>query len=424
MKNKLVVVKKATKARNPKRKIKTGPRMKSLPPRTPSSIITALANSSINNNMMKMPGYVHCRVNPFTGAGNSIGIPDGANSNYIVSDFYIADTITDISGDFMIQTFPILPYLAGITATNNNSLAVVSVNGFSVPGVSGGNAASTRYVDGAKIQGGFFPISIPPGFYNPTGSGGNYYRPGVDQSDPYNSMTARLVSVGYRLTYTGPANTCSGVITVTPTPIAISQLGQTTSSAGDPGADLAIGIANASSATVGLGQILPKGVTVFNMDSYSIMGTVSKETITLRPESGAIIVPKHKTQDYKMLPTMNNVAAVVADYGVSPSTTNLWSNLFERIDVKPGTGARVDGGIIWFDNDWESVSISFSGINSDASFRFETVGCFEFSLPPNSSFVSLAKKTSPSMPQQIKQAEAIVNSAPVAKPANGSGRPK
>lgn len=183
--------------------------------------------STINNiqrtlmsNAMQSPkslsSYVHCRMNPFQShKGPAAAIPSGDNENFVVIDNFMYDDITAVTGaTFFIQTLPMLPVTAvisSISAAGTHDLNINNVNFLSSGNTNWGN----------------YPIGVVTPYRALT------LTPGIAVDDPYQSVSARMVSIGYKLTYTGQSATCSGTVTVTPNNVGFTLAGSLTASTGN-----------------------------------------------------------------------------------------------------------------------------------------------------------------------------------------------
>jgi hypothetical protein len=356
-------------------------------PRDPSSIINTLAKSMKQKlTMGPLSQYKHCRMYPFTAKGGS-HIPDGGNSNFVVVDARTYDNISMGSGggykNFEITTFPAVPVAAFL-----NSKTAITVNGNAYSG--GTNTA--------------YPLAL-----NKLYLGSSAALPGTNQ-DAYNCVSARFVTMAYRIIYTGPVNTCSGSITAFRNDIAFQDAGVTVPAA-DSTKGLAISVnkpdgtlwAEASNAT-NIVRVEAKSTNVFDST-----GILSNDAVTVRPEEGMYIVLKHKTNNFKIMPSNEYYIPYDGDANFGAVKAMLTTD-------KLATPTYV-GGLSMWDNDWSSVTIQFQNINSDASFRLETVVCMEINPAATSSVRQFTISPTTSNEKEVKEANNEVNAKPVALPA-------
>lgn len=349
--------------------------------RTPGTIIRTL--QTVNNHQDSLAPYVVCRTNPFHGHGGS-AIPDGKNSNFVVTDTFSVNNFTPSAAGqtIIIQTLNALPALAMIGSTQNFTIDGTLVTALS--SLQPSSASNTSY----------YPCCIPPPLVGQALLGAGF-------NDPYNSTTARMISCGYRLIYTGPATTCAGSITVTPNPIGWGQLATQASGGFTISIPTIAGVAGAN---------LAAGAQLIDCDITINTTSITRASKTFRPEQGVYVVPTHRSSDFKMNPTLVCSVAPVANLTTATGAATV-SSMF-----RPAGG--VNPGIVWFDNDWTTYSIVIQGMNSDASFRLESVVCMEYNPAITSAFYPLSIKASPTSQKQIEDATKK-NQKTDMKPASG-----
>jgi len=360
-----------------------------------------------------MSDYVHCRVNPFSGSGRT-GIPDGGNDQFIVTDMFTFDTISlNGNNNFSIQTMPTLPTGAVITYFPTASTPAMIVNGQSYPAPASfsGGTINTQ-------GGGLYPLSIGQAYLSYVGNVQNSYFPGAPAIDPYSAVTMRMVAKAYRLTYTGPMFDCSGSITITPNKCTMVPVGT-------------IGILAAANQTVlnvygpagAINNGAQGGTDCLSANVYLSSTAYTKDSITVRPEQGVLFIPKHMSNDFK------NVALTDRPYGVLnnsmpvanalTATANFYTNFINAQTNSTAAGGvlgQVNGGVVWYDNDWSDVIINGNGINGDATFRWETVYCMEVKPSSGAILSNMTRKQTPEALNQIKLAQKITNDMPIAMP--------
>jgi hypothetical protein len=368
--------------------------------RTIDTIERALARTSTMARS-GMSDYMHCRMDPFASSGKG-SIPDGGNNSYVVVDNRSFDTIViPDTSTYIIQTLPTLPasaMLFGPTAS-----AGCTVNGVPIT-FSATSNLSTNIGSGT-------PLSVLPQWL----AGGGYL-PGISINDPYMAATARLVSCGYKLTYTGPVLTAAGSITVTPNDVALSVLEPTTSGVSliSPG-QTNLTIKNNSNV---LAQVATIGTLLLQLDGTTNSAALTRDTIVLRPEQGVYIVPKHKSNVFKNIPVSDTASGLVANPTTDSTLGLAYTNLF-TLNNTTVADSTYDGGIIWYDNDWSTTQITIAGMGVGASFRWDTIWCMELNPSISSVIAPLTIKASPNVPSEVVAAQTATNKRPNAT----SGRP-
>jgi len=383
--------KKAAKNGKTQSRMRTAGHTLSTKPRSPDSIIKALTTRSRPTS--SLPPYVACRLNPFR-AGSGRGIPDGGNSNYIVVDHLMFDDILCVtSAGFVIQTLPALPFMATICGQGGTSANDVTVNGI-------------LYKNSGSYYTGQYPLSIPPVY------GANIAR--FDSTnvydDPFVSSSARLVSLAYRLIYTGAVQTCAGVITVSPNNIGASYGGSSDSNLAGPAAD-----------TTTVAYVDPlqgpayynQGVNTINLDYVTNVKAYTKDTISMRPEESPYMLAKHRTNDFKLLPTLDVTQVPISNASMVGALAT--GTVVKQLNSSVNPSAQAPG-MIWIDPDWSAMQIVVSGVNIGATFRLETAACFEYALSSTSPFATLAIKSSETNLAQVAMGKTMSSAMPTAVP--------
>lgn len=141
--------------------------------RTPGTIIRTLQTKP--RSQAHLPDYVMCRTNPFAAHGGS-AIPDGKNSNFVVTDTFAVNNFSpSVAGQtIVIQTINALPALAMIGSTQN----------FTVDGTVA-TALTALQPSSTVTTTTYFPICIPPPLVGQAALASAF-------ADPYNSATARI----------------------------------------------------------------------------------------------------------------------------------------------------------------------------------------------------------------------------------------
>lgn len=335
--------------------------------RTPSSIISNISKSFTAVKTVISDPYINARLDPFTHAAGAI--PDGQNQNYICLDLHSADTLTNLPNSFVIQTMPCLPSM-GLVGSTAGSMTVNGVVHAALTQYRP-NASNTTTTNWAQI--------CIPNVLN-----GYYTGLGVQKNDPWNATKARVGVMGYRIIYTGPVSTCAGSITVTPNQVGFTSFGivsSTTSSATTWTVTSTLPAGTAGTDTVALNTPL----IAIEMDINPT--NLTKESKTYRPEESILILPRYLAKSNLPKDIYQGTYPLIAN--ANGATANVtYFNLGSKTPAS-------SGGVVWIDDDWESYQIAFNGINSDASYRIETVMCFEANLQQNSAFTAVAKEKAP-----------------------------
>jgi len=367
-----------------------------IPINTPSSILNQLANRTAAMRIDHvMSPYVMCRRDPFCGKG-SVPIPDGNNSNFFVSDFISLDLITSggLGSGFIIQTVPWLPCTALFTNLIGSSCRI--------NGAVATAAAVVDPIDGANLTSAWAACGIVPPYIGPT------YFPGSVVLDPFTATSARIVSMAYRLVYTGSAINASGNLSVSANNLTLSpQTLPTTANTGAPAVNTWSLRINDNSQ--GANAFAAISTPVYNLDGGIKIASLNRDNVDIFPAAGMFAISKHRTGDYKVLPLSATACGVS---GRLPAASLLGNQQLSPMMNFNG----FSGGITFVDNDWSGVQIIASGLAADAAFRFEVATCIEYNPQAGTVLASTAKSEAPENRAALAAAKRITEAMPSAMP--------
>jgi hypothetical protein len=380
-------------------KSRKGGATKTAPNRIPTQAPTleaiqkSLQRIHVTGPRQQMSEYMHCRLDPYTSKGQT-AIPDGRNNKFVVVDHFVADDILcEGTSGFSIATFPFLPYTAGIIGNGGPGLTNIAVNGIT-------------FINPNYAGNGLYPLGVPKEWGQWIA---NSYA-GIALNDPYNSAGARIVSVTRRLIYLSPAQTATGIITVTPQKLSVTQ-GQTINSV-TPGTGVYGTLMDPTSTSVfnpGVGTSIAAVDYNFNL-AATTAPPFDRSSVTTRVENGVLITGKHLGEMHKLSPVFDNIAFPCANTTLASNSQAI--GLFTTATPAATTG----GGIVWYDDEWESQTINVTGVISGAHFRLETIVCMEYTVGTLSPVFAFSRSpTKPDLPL-IQAVEKKVNSMPVARP--------
>jgi hypothetical protein len=381
----------------------------------------ASANNSSRASMMGDKGFIHCRLNPFE-SSNGVGLNDGSLMAKIVYDSKTYVDITNITSTISILILPWMPACAGISG-------LCTVNQSS-PYTGAVNLANN------SLGYGWYPVLMQGAQNNSA-----IQIPETTSAPPIQAGKARLLTQGYRLVYTGPTNSCAGLITVSSSSANITQVLSETNTSGlgtsalpynsfilQPQAAATLSQFTAPSSINGTSMPLGTNMPVVNV--ISTFSQYSPETVTYRPEVGCSGVLRHGTRNYEFNPiseynqcpiqtaTQLTTTFSSAPYIYNPAFFTTLSATAQTNQAMPNCDVGNFSIIYWWDNDWQPVSIQISGANSAASYRLEVVQCFEFIPEASSTFRPLAKVSGVDNSNHQRIADMHLAKQPIAIPAN------
>lgn len=370
--------------------------------RHPGTIITDLATATekivLGRDSWKENPYACCRLG---GKAPSTvpSIPDGCGGKHIATCLYVVDRIANAgSSSILIQTRPYLPCFAFITSNGG-----ATVNGTTLA---------------SNVTG---PAGVPLPFFQGAGSG-----PGslANTADIYNASTMRIVSMRYRVTYTGPVTTAAGAIYAFDQPNTLSPVGETnatSATAVPPATGIYFTTTDASGSAASI-LVAPINTPIYQEDSgffgFGVTRNLPAQTQVYRPEQGCLLIPKHRTNKFANVPVVNIPFGITASNTATTGTTGNFgmSSIVTRVGASGPIGAY-NGGFISFDTDWSGGAIMLDGINADASYVLETMICVEMAPASNSPFYSLAKDSPPANSVLMDKIQKHLNSVEVSMPA-------
>jgi len=323
--------------------------------------------------------YIHCKFDPLN-SGTSLGLPDDTSIRRIVSDIRtFVDFTIPANGELQLKITPTLPW-AGWAKPLTPDVA------YNIEGVTLNHKAP------AINSNVYYPIGrmnrlTPNGFFVIGGSNPN----------TYNATKARIITVGWRLVYTGAASTCSGTITVNENSIGVT---------GDSPNTNALGLLSGADAltlatTVGPGSAMERRIE-FSRD----LGLVAKDTVTARPETALKGLLKH-VGPYQWR-TMSDYGELLVD-----ATTGGPSNVASSMVLATPTSY---GLYYMIDPDYTSTDIRIAtGINP-GSYRLECVHCVEFQIHPDSVLYDMTPPPPKPDPMAIQASDAAIRRLPPAMP--------
>lgn len=233
--------------------------------------------------------------------------------------------------------------------------------------------------------------------------------PGATTLNVYGASKLRFSSIGMRIRYTGPAQTASGMITVSKCPISLNQqVTTTTGSSNTTTPTTGVSLAEYKSDNT-LGQFAPIGTTAYVFDGPNPGSGLNNSTCGLqmyRPEQGAIIRLSHEGKEFKTVPWFEKYAGVIEDY-TGDATKDVNNSLITN-DAGGSFILRSRGGLAAFDNDWTSVTATISGYGDDATFVVEQCVCAEIVPMVSSVMYAMTKEGSVNRPSEIKAADDII----------------
>lgn len=331
----------------------------------PNQVSKRRITSSLYDSM-----YAKCRLDPFNSSGG-MGIPDGIAARKIVIDHrsYTTLAIGGNSTTFDILILPTLPFQAIIRTPMPQNLSIDGNFG------TDGNANNK-----------WIPICFPPEYLtlariNPSNL--------AAANNPYESNSARIVTVGFKLTYIGKPIDASGALLASSCPISFG-------------------------APTGVEEgTVP--VATYNVATANNYTNVSTRTVEPNVSNSAVAESVFNRVDVGLkgvLKTMQPVSTVkpwITDKVVllDEATGTAFVNRYPNVG-----GQGIEGAMSFYDDRFQPILISASGLGIGTSMLLEVITCIEYFPEPTSTFSRLAKADTKSSPMTIKTVEQVLGSCP------------
>ena len=358
----------------------------------------------------KQSDWVACRLSPWSGPhGNDSLLPDGTSiarnqfDMYSYTDFSLQNT-----GDIDLMIFAAMPFNSAIkVGTGSGSLYINNNFGTGAP------ASTTPPTAPSAPCPVVLPTAANPNVWIPL----NYTQSVVSWLDNFQVMNpeafgdatkVRTISLGWRLSYLGPASTCQGLVTAVSSPMrceptVIKQAGRVNFQTGANGSV----VTPFTCATTAPMKILPLDLNFFT----------NKTVASARVETNPHGILRHSTNNFRFV-DYNDLATVVVDIGTVATTNYVqdsvnamfaaaWNNAAGSTQTAPQTFSS----IATFEEDWESTYIRVAA--AKGSYRLETWHCIEVVPESDSPYYTLAHTPKTAQPAIIAATEQKVASAPV-----------
>lgn len=325
--------------------------------RTLESVEKALTKMSLNGPSNPAKGYLACRYSPFE--GHSHGVPDGNGRNLTLRDYYTAFDISCDESGFDAVIVPWVPMQALIRPGKPGATMNINGNPYTSPAgvdVWSANCSKTIAALGAR------PDSM-------TGNGDNHIASG------------RIVTVGYKLIYTGRASTCEGTIQADLFPQKLD-LVETNAAA------VKRWLWNGTQATT---DWPANSVKVANMDFDVLSDALAPTTVVTRPEHGLTGVLSRRTssKNNTFKPFYELGLVPIQDFGTPFGTYTSFVAYPAIADDSFHNNPRCPTASL-IDDDFNVVRIRVRTGNA-VTYRLEVLTCVQFEQTPSFPLLSLTQ---------------------------------
>jgi hypothetical protein len=338
--------------------------------------------------------YLLCRLDPFNHLSDS-GLPDGASVKLIRQTLrsYVDFTLTSFTPLF-VDVVPMLPYTVNFRCPQASSAYTFasSVATYTIP-----VASSSSLYNYCAIP------ACAPALFN-TWVNANWANPFLAQSPPLNMTTGRITAFGWRLVYTGAANSAQGIINIRTNALGIDG-GVTENNTTIAGYVTGGGyVTMAAAGTIQQQWIQPLA------QSYNY---ANPEEVVVRPETSPHGTLRHAGPfPFKDFHEQAVVPVVLQNNlnNLAPSSSEL--AYFQSAPASANNPA----GICWFDPDWQITTLTFSPVPvTGMSYRLETIVCLEATVTDGSPVAAFTTSAAKANVPLLDAANAANNKQPVAQ---------
>lgn len=332
--------------------------------RTTNQVQTALASGRKKSKKISND-YLACRYDPL--AGHKLtGIPDGMGEYLEIRDFKSTFLLSG-TGGLNVVIMPTLPNPILLSRLSNDH--TWSINGVNVVSAIVGPSVPTWQMALGQSQA---PMSAN-------------WNQLIGSSDGITN--ARIITVGYRLSYVGAASTCNGYTVATPIPIGLDA-GPTTNTAA-----ITFTKSDATTPLVQAAQTVRK--VVIDLDLPTSSAPV-RNSVIARPELGMQGVLKRRVlaQDHTFKPFWE--APCYLDPGVFADSAATTSWLLQPVTAPAGVGAIGYPTVTVLDHDFNAECLSIQTMDGqDTAMLLEIVTCVQFSHAPTWPLIALTSDPVP-----------------------------
>jgi len=312
--------------------------------RTYLQVEKALARTSAGATNKGKHKYLSCRYQPFNGTGALSHVPDGLGQNIMTRDFRNRTILSCPTGKTTINIMPTFPIYGSVTHRTSDMV----VNGETV------KAGST------------YPLTVPNFSTNAT----------LLVPAEQDIIRSRLVTVGWRLYYTGPASQCQGTLVAKRKPISLDDTPRNNNTS----------IVYLDYNTGTLRTVAANTVRVVTVDTPNNSSQISMTDVVTRPEGGLTGILKrvcpadsHQFKPYWAQP----VVPVYDDVTESSAKTALF-----------GSVTQSPNGICLFDSSFDGEQIDIE-TDTPIPLTLEVLTCLQSEHGPDFVYIAATKDAGP-----------------------------
>lgn len=329
--------------------------------RTINQVEQSLKALSLGMDKTTTSNYLQCRYDPFHTKMSGTKVPDGLGRNLTTRDYLgTYDIVTANTGDTEIMILPTLPMQIAVRPAT---------------------ASATCLVNGAGVKNSPIAVGGPNPWTPFSGSGMSIFNSTQAGTNTNYIGAARMVTVAYRLYYTGPATTCQGIIQADIQPINQDE---------GPLMNTTPVLFQDSVGTNPYSQVNTKYIVVDLPDSVNLS---NKNSVICRPEAGlqgvlirAVPAEAHLFKAYHE----TGLALIGKDYSSTAEKVGPLYSYFTDNQLPSGFNY---GFISMLDHDFNVTKLRISA--NDARYRLEIITCAQFEQQLDFPLISITTMAGP-----------------------------
>lgn len=347
------------------------------------------SNKRCSTNTLLSP-YIHCRTNPFC-TSTSTGIPDGSSVRRLVFD-HRSRSVVQCNGTGLldIQFIPAIPNGALYRSASTSTTAQWIVDGRNIidPNIVTGSAVSTAGGSIGWVQGNFYPEYNALQLQDPNANNAT--------NNPIPASRARVVSMGWKISYIGQPMQASGYYYATRQP---------TDLIGAPMLNNDPVLVYPTGAVVSQTTYAADACYMQFINSTEPAGAATQTQTSDRIDVGCTgVLRANAAPEYKVVPKQN--------YFLVPQIAASSINLPSMIDSVSGA---CYGSIRFWDDRFDPTTVRIQGMTSGTSLLVETVLCIEYEVDTNSILSRIAEPSAPARPLEVNMVEKVLSQQPISE---------
>jgi len=341
-------------------------------------------NNTTTARYESLPPYVKCKLDPFNHKGSD-GIPDHNSKTRVTVDHHGYVDFNIQNGNIVWRILPMMPFQAAWNTLNGQFTGIV-----------GGQLIDITNPEWTNT---WTPSIIPPEY-----NGVAIRDPEIGGSigNPYGAVTARIVGIGWRLTYTGKALDATGVVNV-------RRIGTHLDSINTNSAQ----IRSTNITREGVAYTVPGDrVKIATIDFPPAFLLLTPDTIVRRPETNLNGVLTQQIIGEQCAFFEQPLIPVTSDRYPARGAIDANSGALFTTATSNVTNLNTTPAFSIFDPSYVMTEISM--INCIGNYRLEVLTCMEYVPEPNSVMQSLARRPLPEDKFAISLANNVLKDTPAA----------